>query len=251
MPRRVQTKSSSQSLPDMHTTCANKLDLLCSALLCSALLCSALLCSALLCSALLCFALLCFALLCFVLFCFALNFNYSSEDCNYSTGFSIWQKHITCCGACDAQAWGNILNLVVLLFFLGVFGQRSAPYNPTLLSLTWRLQYGLGLLPIMYMLYHRIFRLQESNMWKARTRATLCQSLAWCPFAHVCTVLSLRTCCQLQTKGDPHRDHCLSGSKLYCGRAMEGDVCPRQVRAEVVQAAPAGQHGPEVKREGC
>ena len=69
------------------------------------------------------------------------------------------------------QAWGNILNLVILLFFLGVFGQRAAPYNPALLSLTWRLQYGLGLLPIMYMLYHRIFRLQESAMWKARPRA--------------------------------------------------------------------------------
>ena len=59
----------------------------------------------------------------------------------------------------------------MLLFFLGVFGQRSAPYDPTLLSLTWRLQYGLGLLPILYMLYHRIFRLQESAMWKARTPA--------------------------------------------------------------------------------
>ena len=83
-------------------------------------------------------------------------------------------KFAKCCGAWYPQAWGNILNLVVLLFFLGVFGQRSAPYNPTLLSLTWRLQYGLGLLPIMYMLYHRIFRLQESAMWKARTHATLC-----------------------------------------------------------------------------
>ena len=56
---------------------------------------------------------------------------------------------------------------MVLLFFLSVFGQTSAPYNPTLLSLTWRLQYGLGLLPIAYMLYHRIFKLQESAMWKA------------------------------------------------------------------------------------
>ena len=72
----------------------------------------------------------------------------------------------------EAQAWGNILSLAALLFFLGVFGQRSAPYNPTLLSLTWRLQYGLGLLPIMYMLYHRIFRLQESAHWKARSCAS-------------------------------------------------------------------------------
>ena len=84
--------------------------------------------------------------------------------------------------ACDAQAWGNILSLAALLFFLGVFGQRSAPYNPTLLSLTWRLQYGLGLLPILYMLYHRIFRLQESAHWKVRARAVLPLNLilAWC-----------------------------------------------------------------------
>ena len=82
---------------------------------------------------------------------------------------------------------------MVLLFFLGVFGQRSAPYNPTLLSLTWRLQYGLGLLPIMYMLYHRIFRLQESAMWKARAHASLCQRLAWCLFRSVHS--SLGGCC--------------------------------------------------------
>ena len=32
--------------------------------------------------------------------------------------------------ACEAQGWGNILNLAVLLFFLGVFGQRGAATTP-------------------------------------------------------------------------------------------------------------------------
>ncbi len=70
-----------------------------------------------------------------------------------------------------AQAWGNILNLSVLLFFLAVLGQTAAPYDPRMLSLTWRLQYGLGLLPIAFMLYYRVFRLKESAMWKVRRRA--------------------------------------------------------------------------------
>jgi len=70
-----------------------------------------------------------------------------------------------------AQAWGNILNLSVLLFFLAVLGQTAAPYDPRMLSLTWRLQYGLGLLPIAFMLYYRVFRLEESAMWKVRRRA--------------------------------------------------------------------------------
>ena len=123
---------------------------------------------------------------------------------------------------------------MVLLFFLGVFGQRSAPYNPTLLSLTWRLQYGLGLLPIMYMLYHRIFRLQESAMWKARTRALRCHRLTRCCFARVFT-LRLGVCCScvcrnmgggsLHYWGDLRRESIHSKGKLDRGLAKEGEVC--------------------------
>lgn len=113
------------------------------------------------------------------------------------------------------QAWGNILNLVVLLFFLGAFGQRSAPYNPTLLSLTWRLQYGLGLLPIMYMLYHRIFRLQESTMWKARVGCLVCLSLTWCPFAYLCAT-SNASCCSCGQSGVGRGALQIRG--LLCGR---------------------------------
>lgn len=64
------------------------------------------------------------------------------------------------------QAWGVIFNLSVLLFFLAVLGATSPPYDPVKLSITWRLMYGLGLIPIAYMLFHRIFYLRESSVWQ-------------------------------------------------------------------------------------
>ena len=65
-----------------------------------------------------------------------------------------------------AQGWGNILNLSVLLFFLAVQGQTGPDYSFQALSVTWRMQYALGLLPIMYMLTYRIFYLKESTVWQ-------------------------------------------------------------------------------------
>ena len=65
-----------------------------------------------------------------------------------------------------AQGWGNILNLSVLLFFLAVQGQTGPDYSFQALSVTWRMQYALGLLPIMYMLAYRIFYLKESTVWQ-------------------------------------------------------------------------------------
>ena len=64
------------------------------------------------------------------------------------------------------QGWGNILNLSVLLFFLAVQGQTGPDYSFRALSVTWRMQYALGLLPIMYMLAYRIFCLKESTLWQ-------------------------------------------------------------------------------------
>jgi hypothetical protein len=74
------------------------------------------------------------------------------------------------------QGWGNILNLAVLLFFLGVQGQTGPDYSFTALSVTWRMQYALGLLPIIFMLAYRIFYLKESAVWK------VWHSLAECPW---------------------------------------------------------------------
>ena len=69
------------------------------------------------------------------------------------------------------QGWGNILNLAVLLFFLAVQGQTGPEYSSRALSVTWRMQYALGLLPIMYMLAYRIFYLKESAIWQVLLRA--------------------------------------------------------------------------------
>ncbi len=69
------------------------------------------------------------------------------------------------------QGWGNILNLSVLLFFLAVQGQTGPDYSFRALSVTWRMQYALGLLPIMYMLAYRIFYLKESTVWQVHAQA--------------------------------------------------------------------------------
>ena len=70
------------------------------------------------------------------------------------------------------QGWGNILNLSVLLFFLAVQGQTGPDYSFRALSVTWRMQYALGLLPIMYMLVYRIFYLKESTVWQVPDQDT-------------------------------------------------------------------------------
>ncbi|KAK9867868.1 hypothetical protein WJX84_003938 [Apatococcus fuscideae] len=66
------------------------------------------------------------------------------------------------------QGWGVIFNLAVLMFFLSVLGTSHAPYDQSALSITWRLMYGLGLIPIAIMLFHRIFFLRESSLWQKR-----------------------------------------------------------------------------------
>jgi hypothetical protein len=77
-----------------------------------------------------------------------------------------------------SQGWGNILNLAVLLFFLAVQGQTGPDYSFTALSVTWRMQYALGLLPIMYMLTYRIFYLKESSVWQVRKHAS-CKPISY------------------------------------------------------------------------
>ena len=59
----------------------------------------------------------------------------------------------------------------MLLFFLAVQGQTGPDYSFRALSVTWRMQYALGLLPIMYMLAYRIFYLKESAIWQVLLRA--------------------------------------------------------------------------------
>ena len=86
------------------------------------------------------------------------------------------------------QGWGNILNLSVLLFFLAVQGQTGPDYSFRALSVTWRMQYALGLLPIMYMLAYRIFYLKESAIWQVLLQAESARLKCLTPLA--CILLS-------------------------------------------------------------
>lgn len=80
-------------------------------------------------------------------------------------------EDVQCILFCFVQGWGNILNLAVLLFFLSVQGQTGPQYSFRALSVTWRMQYALGLLPIIFMLAYRIFYLQESSVWQVSNEA--------------------------------------------------------------------------------
>ena len=64
------------------------------------------------------------------------------------------------------QAWGNILNLVVLIACIAGLNQGQPPFSADRLGLTWRLQYGLGIVPILFMMFHRVVRLKESKVWQ-------------------------------------------------------------------------------------
>ena len=64
------------------------------------------------------------------------------------------------------QAWGTLLNISSLLFRLAAMGQNGPSYSPASLSITWRVSYGLGLVPVAYMVFHRLFYLKESEVWK-------------------------------------------------------------------------------------
>ncbi|KAK9814173.1 hypothetical protein WJX72_001627 [[Myrmecia] bisecta] len=66
------------------------------------------------------------------------------------------------------QGWGNLVNTLVILICLLAWGQEGPTYNAGRLDAVWRLSTGLGLIPILFMLYWRIFRLRESSVWTGK-----------------------------------------------------------------------------------
>ncbi|KDD76549.1 hypothetical protein H632_c186p1 [Helicosporidium sp. ATCC 50920] len=70
------------------------------------------------------------------------------------------------------QGWGNLFNTLVILAIMAGFGQYGAPYDDYALEVTWRLSYALGLIPLCFILYWRVFQLKESAVWKGK-RASL------------------------------------------------------------------------------
>ena len=113
------------------------------------------------------------------------------------------------------QGWGNILNLAVLLFFLAVQGQTGPDYSFRALSVTWRMQYALGLLPIMYMLAYRIFYLKESAIWQVLLQAEPVRLKCLRPLVCIllCTLAHAYLCKSAVRRFDnpPH------GQRLVCG----------------------------------
>ncbi|DBA96631.1 TPA: hypothetical protein ACH3X1_015490 [Trebouxia sp. C0004] len=71
------------------------------------------------------------------------------------------------------QGVGNFTNTAVLCILLTIYSsteanKRTHKYTGWRLGGVWRTAYGIGMIPILYMLYYRIFRLRESAVWKKR-----------------------------------------------------------------------------------
>ncbi|KAL6777660.1 PTA1A [Auxenochlorella protothecoides x Auxenochlorella symbiontica] len=66
------------------------------------------------------------------------------------------------------QGWGNLFNTMIILACMAGFGQYAPPYSPYALEVTWRLSYALGLPPLLFIFYYRVFRLRESTVWRQK-----------------------------------------------------------------------------------
>lgn len=69
------------------------------------------------------------------------------------------------------QGWGNLVNTMILVILMAAFGQYDKPYNKTSLEWVWRLSYGLGLVPLVFMTIWRIWFLKESAVWKGKQQS--------------------------------------------------------------------------------
>lgn len=69
------------------------------------------------------------------------------------------------------QGWGNLVNTAVIIAIMAGFHQWSKPYDNHALEVTWRLSYGIGLIPLFGILLYRIFRLRESAVWQKKREA--------------------------------------------------------------------------------
>eukprot|EP00891_Asterochloris_glomerata_P003209 jgi/Astpho2/3209/Aster-05735 len=72
---------------------------------------------------------------------------------------------------------GNFVNVSVLCILMPIFGiatpnhpknKYKNTYGAPRLSGVWRASFAIGFIPLLYMLYYRIFRLRESAVWKKR-----------------------------------------------------------------------------------
>ena len=74
------------------------------------------------------------------------------------------------------QGLGNFTNVSVLLILMCCFdtihpihGKTPKTYYPKRLEGVWRVSFALGSIPLIFMIYWRVFRLRESAVWVKRT----------------------------------------------------------------------------------
>ena len=60
---------------------------------------------------------------------------------------------------------------------MACLGQFSYPYNNKSLEIVWRTSYAIGLIPLAFILYWRVFVLKESVVWKSKRQALKAMNL--------------------------------------------------------------------------
>lgn len=68
------------------------------------------------------------------------------------------------------------MNTAIILICLAAWNQYNPPYDASSLQGVWRTSTGLGLVPIIFMLFWRVFKLKESSIWKVTSFAANSQS---------------------------------------------------------------------------
>jgi len=69
------------------------------------------------------------------------------------------------------QGWGAVVNTIVIIIIMAAANQYGHPYNDTSLEVVWRLSYGLGIIPLLFIFFWRIWVLRESAVWKGKREA--------------------------------------------------------------------------------
>ncbi len=74
------------------------------------------------------------------------------------------------------QGVGNWFNTAIILICLAAWGQYNPPYSASDLQGVWRTSTALGLVPIIFMLWWRTFKLKESGIWKVNMKSFVYES---------------------------------------------------------------------------
>ena len=107
-------------------------------------------------------------------------------------------------------------------------------------SQVWRTSFGLGLLPLLFMLYYRIFRLRESAVWRA-SRSSANQVSRGAEFSAMCyhfwhrCGLHFNLGATAAYESEEHQNHkdALHARALYCRSGHVGNVSDNDADARI------------------